>query len=102
MNVSTTSPAPANRDYPTPSEIDEIKRRFPMDAASQKAIDIKYTRRRGPGWKPISLAEITESLTKFLRRRVGETFAVGDTYWLTGGASKIQVGFTLKDRKSVV
>lgn len=95
MNTPTTPPAPAVHDYPTPSEVDGVKQRFPMDAVSQKAIDIKYTRRRGPGWTPISLAELTESLTKFLSSRIGDSFTVRDTHWLTGGASKIQMGFTL-------
>jgi aminoglycoside phosphotransferase (APT) family kinase protein len=39
--------------------------------------------------------ELSTALTKFLEKRVEGDFAVTDTRWLTGGASKIQMAFTL-------
>lgn len=85
----------ATNDHPTPEEVEEVKRRLPTDPAAATAVDLRYTRRGGPGWTPIGLAELVEATTKFLVSRVDGPFTVRDARWLTGGASKIQMGFVL-------
>lgn len=85
----------AERDRPTPDEVAEVKRRFPTDPAAASAIDLRYGRRDRPGWTPTGLHDLTRSLNKFLGTRVSGPFTVRDARWLTGGASKIQMGFTL-------
>ena len=86
---------PATHDHPTPEEVREVKRRLPTDPAAEAAIDLRYTRRDGPGWTPIELAELVDTTTAFLGSRVEGPFTVREPRWLTGGASKIQMGFVL-------
>ena len=86
---------PATNDHPTPAQVQEVKRRLPTDPAAATAIDLRYAHRTGPGWTPIGLTELTETTTRFLGSRIEGPFAVRDARWLTGGASKIQMGFVL-------
>ncbi|MDH6288414.1 phosphotransferase family protein [Rhodococcus opacus] len=82
-------------DHPTEEMIEAGRRRFPTDSASQIALDLKFRRRGGPIWMRSTPEELSTALTKFLEKRVEGDFAVTDTRWLTGGASKIQMAFTL-------
>lgn len=82
-------------DHPTEGMIEAGRRRFPTDSASQIALDLKFRRRGGPIWMRSTPEELSTALTKFLEKRVEGDIAVTDTRWLTGGASKIQMAFTL-------
>ncbi len=76
-------------------DLDQARTAFPTDAASQRAIDRKYERRRGPGWTPIPLSRLSECVERLLSARVDYPFEVRNPAWLTGGASKIQMSFEL-------
>ena len=82
-------------DHPTEAMIDVGKQEFPTDPASQIALDMKFRRRSGPPWSRSTPEELTSALTSFLEKRVASDFTVTETRWLTGGASKIQMAFTL-------
>lgn len=82
---------------PEPEVIRSVRDRFPTDAASQRAIDRKLDRRKGTGWSPLTLNQLTGAVRQLLAE---ETEGVSDVdirnpKWLTGGASKIQMSFDL-------
>lgn len=96
MNSTTTPvPAVATNDHPTREQVDAVQRRYPTDPASATAIDLRYQRRQGPGWSPIGIDELVRTTTTFLSSRLEGPFTVRDAAWLTGGASKVQLAFTL-------
>lgn len=82
---------------PTVEHVSTVRRAFPTDPASQQAIDRKFARRSGPGWSPLSLDELTAAVTDLIRSELPADvdFSIRDAAWLTGGASKIQMGFEL-------
>ncbi|MGY0541511.1 phosphotransferase family protein [Nocardioides sp. YJ-D4] len=93
--MNAVIPSLVDNDHPPVDLVEAVKRRFPTDAVSQRALDLRYGRRTGPPWSPLGLDDIHDSLVGFLKARVDGEFAVSDVRWLTGGASKIQAAFTL-------
>lgn len=69
--------------YPTEREIDAMLTR-------------KMLRRAGPPYRPISLQGLTDCLSALLRDKIGNDFEISDQRWFSGGASKIQMGLTLR------
>lgn len=84
------------RDRPGPEYIESVRRRFPTEHEIDRVLTRKLERRGGPPFAPLSLPAMTECLHQFLRAHVEEPFTVSDARWLSGGASKIQLGFTLE------
>lgn len=72
-------------NYPTEREMDVILTR-------------KLMRRSMPPQSPVTLVDMTAFLERFLRSAVSGDFEVSDQRWFAGGASKIQMGFTLSWR----
>lgn len=83
-------------DSPAAEVIRSVRDRFPTDPASQRAIDRKLERRRGAGWSPLTLPQLTAAVRRLLEDQIGGTdFDIRNPAWLTGGASKIQMSFEL-------
>src|SRR3546814_10941379 len=55
----------------------------------------KQERRSGPGYAPLAVGDILEALQSFLRHEIEGEFSLSDAGWLAGGASKLQIAFTL-------
>lgn len=73
------------RCYPTEHEIETILAR-------------KLAHRQSPRQVPPDLAAMTDYLHAFLSQVVVGDFEISDQRWFAGGASKIQMGFTLRWR----
>lgn len=82
-------------DHPDAARREELRRRFPTDPTWQRAIDLKLDRREGGPWMGVDLDTMTRSAERLVRDHYGDEAAVRDARWLTGGASKIQMAFTL-------
>ncbi len=82
---------------PSPDAVATVRDRYPTDGAGQLAIDRKYERRRGAGWSPVALEQLTTAVQALITAELGEgtEFEVINSRWLTGGASKIQMAFDL-------
>jgi aminoglycoside phosphotransferase (APT) family kinase protein len=83
------------RDNPTPEFIADLRRRFPVDAESDRLLLRKMNRRADPPHRHLTLNEMSDRLRKMLGEVIDGDFAISGLRWLTGGASKIQISFDL-------
>ena len=89
--------ADSDRDEPTPEVIEEIRARFPTETEYDRMLTRKMERRTGAGYRSFDLGLLTAALENMLRDVLPSPhFEVRNARWLTGGASKIQMGFTLR------
>lgn len=84
------------RDAPTPQFIEQLRARFPIEAEMDRLLTRKMERRSGPPYAMVTLAQLTASLTGLLRHELRGRFEISNQSWLVGGASKIQMRFTLR------
>ena len=93
---------PDIRDAPTPEFIAALRRRYPVEPEIDKLLTRKMERRGGPSHSMASLAALSQSLVALLTETLNGKFQVSDQCWLAGGASKLQMRFTLRwDEPSV-
>ena len=85
----------ADRDEPMPDLIQRIRARFPTETEYDRMLTRKMERRTGAGFRNYDLGLLAKALEAMLRDVLPSKFEIQDLRWLTGGASKIQVGFTL-------
>ncbi|MFM0027287.1 phosphotransferase family protein [Paraburkholderia madseniana] len=85
-----------NKDSPSAEWISAIRQRFTVEKEIDHILTRKLERRSGPGYSPITLASLVQSVESLLRTEIGDTFEIKDTRWLSGGASKLQMAFTLE------
>lgn len=84
------------RDTPTPEFIASLRRRYPIEPEIDRLLTRKMERRSGPGYSMVSLDALSQSLSALLRDKIRDDFIVSDQCWLAGGASKLQMRFTLR------
>lgn len=84
-----------DKSRPTPAFIADLRRRFPVETEIDRVLTRKLERRAGPGYAPLPLEELVEGVTSLLRAELKDPFAIEDARWLAGGASKLQMAFTL-------
>ena len=84
------------RDDPSDAFIEGIRSVLPTEHEVDHQLTRKMRRRSAKAQPSATLEQMTGYLTRFLEdARVG-TFEVLDPRWFAGGASKIQMGFTLR------
>lgn len=88
-------PIPVDKDRPSAEWIASLRRRFPVERTVDRVLTRKLERRGGPGYVPVPLPALIDGVTSLVRARVRTPFHVTDARWLSGGASKIQMAFTL-------
>lgn len=94
MNASVAIGRP-NKDRPSPEWIAALRKRFRIEAPVDALLTRKLERRAGPPYTPVSLSQLSSGLDSLLRKELGSGFELGETRWLSGGASKLQMAFTL-------
>lgn len=82
-------------DAPDAAFMAGIREALPVEADVDAMLTRKMQRRHRPPPPPSTLSSLTAHLEAFLREHVEGAFTVSDTRWFSGGASKIQMGFTL-------
>ena len=87
---------PDTRDAPTPEFIAALRRRYPIEPEIDRLLTRKMERRSGPAHSMVSLAALSESLAALLTDTLHDKFEISDQCWLAGGASKLQMRFTLR------
>ena len=87
---------PDTRDAPTPEFIAALRRRYPIEPEIDRLLTRKMERRGGPSYSMVSLAALSESLAALLKDTLHDKFEISDQCWLAGGASKLQMRFTLR------
>lgn len=83
------------RDRPTPEFIESVRKRFPVDADTDKWLTRKMLRRGGPPYSHPTLDELGKQLRSMLDEVVRGDYELSGLRWLTGGASKVQIAFDL-------
>lgn len=83
------------RDEPTEEAIARVRAAFPTEREVDHVLTRKMRNRRRPVTGVPELADIVAALERFLTARRGRPTEVRDARWMTGGASKIQVRFTV-------
>ena len=81
---------------PPESLITEMSERFEVEREADELLVRKMRRRNNGPYVPVTLAELSEGVERLLADEVQGDFEVSDQRWFTGGASKIQMGFTLR------
>jgi aminoglycoside phosphotransferase (APT) family kinase protein len=88
----------AHRDAPPPW-LDRLMRDcYPTEREMEAILGRKLAHRATPAAPPPGLDALTGHLAGFLRDKVDGAFEIRDQRWFAGGASKIQMGFTLRRR----
>lgn len=86
----------AERDAPTPALDALLQRCFPTEREIEAILARKLARRTRPAPRPPTLEQLCDHVRSFLHSVLDEAFEVCDPRWFAGGASKIQMGFTLR------
>jgi aminoglycoside phosphotransferase (APT) family kinase protein len=85
----------ADRDAPSADFIERMRARFPTERENDLMLTRKLQHRAGPRFEGASLGAMTGYIESMLHARIGGGFRIADPHWFSGGASKIQMGFTL-------
>ena len=72
-----------------------MRQLFPTEREMDAMLTRKMERRHMPAYAGIDLGRITGYLNSFLSDTIAGEFRISDQRWFSGGASKIQMGFTL-------
>lgn len=83
------------RDRPTPALIARLRALYPTERESDRMLTRKMERRASGPFVPASLEAMAGYVSAMLRDTIEGEFRLSDLRWFSGGASKIQVGFTL-------
>lgn len=84
------------RKQPNESYIDAIRQRFNTEQEIDKILTRKmHSRARGEQYTPVTLEQLIDLTTRFLKQKIGSDFSLAEPRWLAGGASKLQMAFQL-------
>lgn len=86
---------PDPRDAPTASFIDDLRQRYPIEPEMDRMLTRKMERRHGPSYSLVKLDTLKMSVSALLAEKIDGPFEISDERWLAGGASKMQMRFTL-------
>lgn len=83
------------RDAPTADFVEHVRRAYPTEQEYDRLLTRKLLRRGDGPYRLVGIEELGRCLRAFLSDHVEGRFEVTDERWLAGGASKIQLAFTL-------
>lgn len=84
-----------DKDRPSAQWIASLRRRYPTECEIDRILTRRLERRAGPGYSPLPLQTLIDGVRSLIRSEHGGQFAIRDARWLSGGASKLQMLFTL-------
>lgn len=85
----------ADRDRPSPEFIERMRNQFPTEREADLMLTRKMQHRSGPSFSGVRFEAMNGYITALLKSKVQGEFRISDQRWFSGGASKIQMGFTL-------
>lgn len=85
-----------DKRLPTAAWIGELRQRFPTEREIDRVLTRKLQRRAGPGFKPLALDTLVDGVRALLDAELSTPYELRDARWLSGGASKLQMAFTLE------
>ncbi len=84
-----------DKSRPSAEWIAQLRARFPTEREIDRVLTRKMERRAGPGYSPQPLERLVEGVRSLVAANVTTPFEIGEARWLSGGASKLQMAFTL-------
>ena len=93
----TTTSTTDIRQNPTPEFIEQLRKRFPVEAEIDAVLTRKMQNRaaRQEAYTPVTLEELVAGTQKLLEQKISGDFSLGKPRWLSGGASMLQMAFEL-------
>ena len=85
----------AERRAPSDETVAAIRARYPTEREIDKTLSRKMSRRKGPGYTPVSLDTLVAGAKALIEADLGHSIEVQGARWLSGGASKLQMLFDL-------
>jgi len=85
-----------DKDQPSAAAIAALRTRFACEPEIDRILTRKLTARAGAGYVHQDLRALRDGSAALIRANIGDDFAISDARWLTGGASKLQMAFTLE------
>ena len=83
------------REHPETAFIDSIRSRFPVEKEIDVVLTRKMQRRNGPGFQQVQLDRLIAGTEKLITASLGYEVKISAAKWLSGGASKLQMVFSL-------
>ena len=91
-----------DKDRPSPTWIAALRNQYRTEAEIDRVLTRRMQRRAGPGYSPLPLEKLVCGVESLVRSHIGDDFSIAQARWLSGGASKLQMAFTLSwDRPGV-
>jgi aminoglycoside phosphotransferase (APT) family kinase protein len=91
-----------DKNAPSPEWIASLRKRYPTEREIDGVLTRKMQRRAGAGYSPLPLSALVKGVESLIRANHEGEFSIADARWLSGGASKLQMAFTLTwDRPGV-
>ncbi|WP_213956829.1 phosphotransferase family protein [Variovorax sp. dw_954] len=85
----------ADRDNPSSAFIERMRAQYPTERENDLMLTRKMQHRAGPSFDGASFDAMNGYIGALLRDKIDGAFRLADQRWFSGGASKIQMGFTL-------
>lgn len=84
-----------DKNRPSPEWMAQLRARFPCETEIDRVLTRKLERRSGPPYQQLSLAALQAGTEALLRSQIPDEFTISEARWMSGGASKLQMAFTL-------
>ena len=85
-----------DKDRPSPEWISHLRRRYAIEPQVDRLLVRKMELRAGPGYENVPLDRLSRGVESLIRSEIGNDFKLTGAHWLSGGASKLQMAFTLE------
>ena len=84
-----------DKDNPSAEWIEQLRHQFRCEPEVDRILTRKMRRRGGAGYSAVSLQTLVAGVESLIRANVNKPFEISGARWLTGGASKVQMAFSL-------
>ncbi len=84
-----------DKNRPSPEWIAALRQRFAVEREIDHVLTRKMQRRAGPAFAPLALETLVKGVESLIRADGVGAFEISKASWLSGGASKLQMAFTL-------
>jgi aminoglycoside phosphotransferase (APT) family kinase protein len=84
-----------DKNKPSAQWIESLRQRYPTEREIDRILTRRLQRRAGPAYAPLDLHTLVEGVKALIASQHVGAFEVLEARWLSGGASKLQMSFTL-------
>ncbi|MDH1440438.1 phosphotransferase family protein [Pseudomonas sp. GD03721] len=88
-----------DKNDPAADWIETLRLRYPCERELDRILTRKMRLRSGPAYTPVTLETLVAGTRSLLASSLPDAFELTDARWLSGGASKLQMQFSLRWNK---